>query len=131
MHLKTLGTPEHNQSYWEVILHDKFVPEFWDLSKQVRVELAALTLQQREKGPLLGRPAVDTLKGSRYTNMKELRFGAGGGVWRVAFAFDPSRRAILLVAGDKAGMSKQRFYSNLIRLADARFERHLNSLHAN
>jgi len=79
MHLKTLGTPEHNQSYWEVILHDKFVPEFWDLSKQVRVELAALTLQQREKGPLLGRPAVDTLKGSRYTNMKELRFGAGGG----------------------------------------------------
>lgn len=130
MHLKVLGIRKHNMSEWKVTLHNEFVPEFWDLRKLVRVELAALMLQLQERGPLLGRPAADTLKGSRYANMKELRFHAEGGVWRVAFAFDPSRKAVLLVAGDKAGVSKRTFYSNLIRVADARFERYLNSLRA-
>lgn len=52
-------------------------------------------------GPQLGRPRVDTLKESKYANMKELRFDAADGVWRVAFVSDPRRRAILLVAGDR------------------------------
>ena len=60
--------------------------------------------------------------------MKELRFEAGDGVWRVAFAFDPGRKAILLVAGDKSGISQNRFYKTLIRMADDRFTRHLNSM---
>ena len=58
----------------------------------------------------MGRPRVDTLNGSRHANMKELRFTAGGGVWRVAFAFDPEGKAILLVAGDKSGIGERRFY---------------------
>lgn len=57
--------------------------------------------------------------------MKELRFNADNGVWRVAFAFDPDRQAILLVAGDKAGVAQKRFYKNLIKIADARFDTHL------
>jgi hypothetical protein len=57
--------------------------------------------------------------------MKELRFAASGGVWRVAFAFDPKRKAILLVAGDKSGGSEKRFYHRLIELADRRFDAHL------
>lgn len=73
-------------------------------------------------------PYVDTLKGSRHPNMKELRFDAAGGVWRVAFAFDPRRRAILLVAGDKAGVGQRRFYERLIAKADARFDAHLRRL---
>ena len=56
--------------------------------------------------------------------MKELRFIADGGAWRVAFAFDEKRRAILLVGGDKSGISKDRFYRNLISVADRRFEQH-------
>ena len=68
---------------------------------------------------------MDTLKGSRHANMKELRFDAADGVWRVAFAFDPRRRAILLVAGDKSGVSEKRFYKQLIARADARYEAHL------
>ncbi len=76
-------------------------------------------------GPTLGRPRVDTLKGSRHANMKELRFDAEDGVWRVAFAFDPKREAILLVAGDKSGGSQQRFYWQLILTADKRFDGHL------
>jgi len=57
--------------------------------------------------------------------MKELRFDFAGGEWRVAFAFDPRRRAILLVAGDKAGVGQKRFYRELIKKADARFDKHL------
>lgn len=76
-------------------------------------------------GPQLGRPRVDTLKGSRHANMKELRFSAADGEWRVAFAFDVRRKAILLVGGDKSGHSTKRFYRELIRKADDRFDAHL------
>ncbi len=60
--------------------------------------------------------------------MKELRFKAADGVWRVAFAFDPERQAIVLVAGDKAGVAQKRFYKALIARADARFSGHLKAL---
>jgi len=57
--------------------------------------------------------------------MKELRFDAADGVWRVAFAFDPKRQAILLVGGDKSGGSEKRFYRQLIKKADGRFDEHV------
>lgn len=60
--------------------------------------------------------------------MKELRFDAADGVWRVAFAFDPRRKALLLMAGDKSGMSEKKFYKSLIRKADERFSRHLRAI---
>jgi hypothetical protein len=60
--------------------------------------------------------------------MKEMRFDADDGVWRVAFAFDPERQAILLVAGDKAGVAQKRFYKKLIAKADQRFADHLAKL---
>lgn len=60
--------------------------------------------------------------------MKELRFQADNGVWRVAFAFDPERSAILLVAGSKAGKSEKQFYKSLIGRADKRFTEHLQAL---
>lgn len=81
-------------------------------------------------GPQLGRPYADTLNGSDYANMKELRFEASDGEWRAAFAFDPERQAILLVAGDKSGGSQKRFYRPLIAKADRRFSAHLKSLKA-
>lgn len=71
---------------------------------------------------------MDTLKGSRHTNMKELRFKADNGVWRVAFAFDPKRQAILLVCGDKSGVNEKKFYDKLIEKADKRFDQHLAQL---
>lgn len=73
---------------------------------------------------------MDTLKGSKHANMKELRFGWTGEVWRVAFAFDPARQAILLVGGDKSGADQRRFCKRLIALADARFDAHLIALAA-
>jgi hypothetical protein len=82
-------------------------------------------------GPWMKRPGSDTLSGSKHANMKELRFDAAGGVWRVAYAFDPTRKAILLVAGDKSGGSQKRFYKTLIAKADQRFDEHLRELHKN
>ncbi len=70
---------------------------------------------------------MDALNGSRHANMKEMRTSAGGKC-RVAFAFDRVRRAMLLVAGDKSGGSGHRFYRELIRKADERFDRHLARL---
>ena len=60
--------------------------------------------------------------------MKELRFNADNGVWRIAFAFDPKRKAILLIGGDKSGVSEKRFYKELIKKADARFDEHQSNL---
>jgi hypothetical protein len=79
-------------------------------------------------GPQLGRPRVDTLNDSRHANMKELRFSEAGGEWRVAFAFDTKRKAILLVAGDKSGGSQKRFYKRFIAKADDRLDAHLARL---
>ena len=110
---------------WAVEMADEFEPEFNVLHENVRTEVLALSLVLEEFGPQLGRPRVDTLNGSRHANMKELRFSAADGEWRVAFAFDPKRRAILLVAGDKSGWSEKRFYRELIRKADERFDAHV------
>ncbi len=110
---------------WHVLFHEAFEPEFDDLPESVQDELLAHAALLEEFGPSLGRPRVDTLNGSRHANMKELRFNAADGVWRVAFAFDPKRRAILLVGGDKSGGSEKRFYKQLIRKADDRFDNHL------
>lgn len=119
--------PEMNKQ-WVVEFHEEFFAEFglWDEALQDAVFSTLGKL--RIFGPSLGRPSVDTLKGSDYPNMKELRVDAEGGVWRIAFAFDPKRRAILLTGGNKAGIPKDRFYSSLIRIADARYGCHLKNI---
>jgi len=111
---------------WKVDLHPAFERELDDLDQEVRRELAAKIERLRRDGPRLARPHADKLVGSRHANMKELRFSAANGQWRVAFAFDPERKAIVLVAGDKAGRDQRRFYRNLISIADRRFEEHLS-----
>lgn len=113
---------------WNIEFHSDFYSEFTEFPTDVRLELLAKLTLLEEFGPNLKRPHVDTLNGSTYTNMKELRFQAVDGVWRVAFAFDPGRSAILLVAGDKSGSSEKRFYKQLIKIADSRFTSHLNKL---
>src|SRR3546814_7463675 len=113
-------------SYWSA---DVCSSDLFDaLAAEVQDELLAQAKLLEAFGPKLGRPRVDTLKGSRHANMKELRFDAGDGVWRVAFAFDLKRQAILLVAGDKSGVSGKRFYKALIKKADERFDSHLARL---
>jgi len=116
---------------WTVVYHPAFDPEYEALPEAVQDELVFSAGLLQALGPSLGRPHVDTLAGSKYRNMKELRFQADDGVWRVAFAFDPERKAILLVAGDKAGVAQKRFYKALIDKADKRFSEHLEALKGN
>ena len=112
---------------WTVVFHPDFRREIKALPAPVYDKFLSFALLLEEYGPTLGRPTVDTLNGSRHPNMKELRVGARGGVWRVAFAFDPDRQAILLVAGDKSNVEPRRFYERLIREADGRFDAYLKS----
>jgi hypothetical protein len=107
---------------WTVVFHEEFEPEFDNLPEEVQDKLLSHAGLLEEFGVTLARPYVDTLNGSKHGNMKELRFNADDGVWRIAFAFDPERRAVLLVAGDKAGVNQKRFYNQLIKIADRRFD---------
>ena len=113
---------------WIVAIGDAFEREFDALHEEVQTEMLALSPLPQRFGPQAGRPRADTLEGSRHPNMKDLRFRPTGGEWRVAFAFDPTRTAILLVAGEKSGVSERRFYRALIRKADDRFDTHLAGL---
>ncbi|EJR1734674.1 type II toxin-antitoxin system RelE/ParE family toxin [Salmonella enterica] len=79
-------------------------------------------------GPALGRPYVDTLNDSDFANMKELRIQHHGNPVRAFFAFDPTRRAIVLCAGDKTGANEKRFYKDMIKLADSEYRKHLAKL---
>lgn len=113
---------------WVVEIGEEFKPELAELHHDVQDAIVAAGRLLKQFGPQMGRPLVDTLKNSRFANMKELRFSAADGIWRVAFAFDVRRKAILLVAGDKSGGSEQRFYRELISKADDRFDAHLARL---
>ena len=113
---------------WDVDLYVDFVPEFEALAEIVQDELLAHIAVLEAFGPRLGRPRVDTLKGSRHANMKELRFDAADGVWRFAFVFDPKRQGIVLCGGDKSGGSEKRFYRQLIAKADKRVDAHLAAI---
>jgi hypothetical protein len=111
---------------WKIDLHPDLRDEVKMLSAKVRRSLGTTLTALEIDGPALGRPLVDTLSGSRHANMKELRFEADDGVWRFAFAFDPSRRVIVLVGGDKQGVNQRRFYHWLVRVADTRFDEYAN-----
>ncbi len=113
---------------WEILISPECAKWLADLplaaARAITVDLDVLA----ELGPQLGRPQVDRLKGSRFPHMKELRTTTAVAVYRTLFAFDPQRKAILLIGGDKSGVSQQRFYKQLISRADTLYDRHLASL---
>src|SRR5271170_8094248 len=110
---------------WRVKSTSVFDTWFANLDEDEQVELIAKVNLLKVLGPRLGRPHADTLNGSKHANMKELRADTGESVLRVAFAFDPERVAILLVAGNKAGVGQKQFYKRLIAKADELFDAHL------
>ena len=113
---------------WAVFYDPDYAAEMRDFDPHVQEAILSAIDLLECLGPRLGRPFVDTLKGSRFPNMKELRVVAAGQPWRVAFPFDPKRRAVILVAGSKAGKAKSVFYRRLIQTADRRFDVHLKEL---
>ena len=110
---------------WKIIFDNDFESWFFAQDEDFQDEaLAALRVLER-RGPMLGRPRVDTVKGSRFPNMKELRVQFHGDPYRLLFAFDPERHAVVLVGGNKAG--KKRWYKDNIPVADKRYQKHLDT----
>jgi len=103
-----------------LVFHPSFAPEFRELDEDVKRALGVLF--DDIVGPGLGRPAVDTLKGSRFANIKELRVSMASDWYRFAFAFDPVQQAVILCGGGKGGVAQELFYRSLIRTADRRFD---------
>jgi hypothetical protein len=111
---------------WDVEFTDEF-GQWWDgLDESEQEALARSVELLRRVGPALGRPHVDTVKGSRHSNLKELRTQCAGRPFRTFFAFDPRRSAILLIGGDKTG--DDRFYQRMVPLADTLYDTHLEEL---
>lgn len=110
---------------WEVEYTDQF-ERWWrtlTIEEQDRVDMGVMMIAT--EGPALGRPWVDSLAGSKHSNMKELR--PRGGHLRVLFAFDPRRAAILLLGGDKTGQWSA-WYQSAIPAADQLYDDHLKEL---
>lgn len=112
---------------WSIKTTDTFDGWFMSLNDTDRACVLAALMVLREKGPGLPRPYADTIKGSRYCNMKALRIQSRGDPIRAFFAFDPYRCGILLCAGNKTGNEK-RFYDEMLPLAERELAHYLNSL---
>jgi hypothetical protein len=110
---------------WTVLLMPECQNWLDGLPSGDRVGILQDSLLLQEFGPQLGRPHVDTMRDSKHLNMKELRSRHAGHQYRTLFAFDPNKRAILLIGGDKVGQDEGRFYKALIKRADAIYDRHL------
>lgn len=112
---------------WEVETTDLFDEWFDAQDEPTQEKVLAGMLALQKGGPGTGRPLVDTVNASAYTNMKELRIQHLGDPLRAFFAFDPARTAIVLCAGNKVGDEK-RFYKKMIPIADKEYARHLATL---
>lgn len=118
----------HNKSVDEWLINQTVDLEAWflTLDEPAQVDILAAVRVLSKFGPSLSRPHVDTLKGSQYSNLKELRVQSNGRPFRIAFAFDPAREGILLLGGNKKGI--KRFYEDLIDKADEIYGRHLEEI---
>ena len=111
---------------WEVEFSDEF-GEWWDgltSAEQKSVDLNVGRLQ--DHGPMLRMPHSSGIETSRHPHMRELRIQHEGRPYRVLYAFDPRRAAMLLIGGDKTG--KDRWYEEYVPVADAIYDRHLREL---
>ena len=107
---------------WDVQFDEEFAVWFAGLADALQDEIVAHVVLLRERWPQLGRPYVDTVEDLAFTSMKELRVQFRGDPWRILFAFDPRRTAMLLVGGNK------RWYKKHLPIADERFKQHLRRL---
>jgi hypothetical protein len=111
---------------WKIEYTDEFGRWWETLSEDEQTSMDASVRLLEQFGPHLVRPYSDTIKGSKHSNMKELRTQCKGRPTRTFYAFDPRRMAILLIGGDKTG--DDRFYDRMIPLADRLYNKHLEEL---
>ena len=111
---------------WLVEHTNEFELWFGSLSSSEQEDVYSSGLLLEQRGPNLRHPMSSGIKGSRHSHMRELRVQSGGKPLRIFYAFDPRRAAILLIGGDKTG--DDRFYVNLVPVADSLYDTHLQEL---
>lgn len=110
---------------WDILETTEFSDWFAGLTGKQQTAVRLRVQIVNENGPSLGRPYVDSLRGSRYKGLKELRIASGGHL-RVLFIFDPMRRCVLLLGGDKAKDNMwNTWYTSAINKAEDIYEQHL------
>jgi hypothetical protein len=110
----------------EVEYTDEFSSWWESLNEAEQNSIAAVVIQLQQHGASLTRPQADTIRGSRYSNMRELRVQHQGRPYRVLYAFDPRRKAVLLIGGDKTG--DDRWYEKMLPLAEEIYAEHLREI---
>jgi hypothetical protein len=103
---------------WRIETTDEYDVWFLEQGKDEQVSIRTKVELLAEYGPQLSRPHADTLKGSKLSNLKELRAQSLHHIFRIAFLFDTERKAILLIGGDKKGKNEKQFYRTLIKQAE-------------
>lgn len=111
---------------YQIILTDEFIAWLESLSDDEQESVLFVIGVLKQHGHQLNRPYVDTIKGSKLTNLKELRIQHNGKPFRAFFVFDPLRQAVVLCAGDKTG--DKRFYQKMIPLAESIYQSYLDQL---
>ena len=111
---------------WEIEVTDEFMRWYDGLSEREQDDIEAIVDLLTEQGPSLPRPHSDHVRDSRHSNMRELRVQSGGDPYRIFYAFDPRRNAILLIGGNKRG--NNRFYVQNIPVADNLYDVYLHEL---
>lgn len=111
---------------WEVEFTDEFESWWTGLNESIQNAIDRTVHLLEAKGPTLPFPHSSDIRGSKHGNMRELRIQVGGDPYRVFYAFDPRRAAILLVGGNKAG--DDLFYEHMVPAADRIYDDHLQQL---
>ena len=113
---------------WEILITDEYERWFLELTDSEQEDVLAMVDVLEIVGPQLSRPYADTLHSTdKVKNLKDLRIQHSGKPYRVFYAFDPVRRAVLLCGGRKDGKQDKRFYDRMVPLAEKEFLAHLNS----
>jgi hypothetical protein len=108
---------------YELILLEEFVVWLEELDEKPRLRILSHLELLVERGPLLGRPYADTLKGSKISNLKELRVQYRGEPIRILFAFDQKQQAVIILGGCKR--ADKRWYEVNVPIAEELFARHV------
>ena len=111
---------------WEIEITDQFESWWETLTIEEQLKITAIVEILEERGTNLGHPYSSEIKGSRHTHMRELRIQHKGEPYRVLYAFDPRRIAILLIGGNKGG--DKRWYKTFVPIADNLYDEHLEEL---